>query len=154
MITIDREYLGLMMEAGYILLGMQRYNEAREVFDGIIPMATDSDIPLVAKGSVEFCEGHFEEALNCYKAALKLNKESLYARAYMGECYFFMGQQERAITYLKEVKAADPKDPAAEFAGALLDAITKGYTPGGLSGLDEMKDFEKKGNERAKGKRV
>lgn len=143
MIDIDKPYLGLMMEAGYILLGMQRFKKAREVFEGICIMAPESDIPLVALGSVEFCEGKFSKAMKCYKDALKKNPESIYADVYMGETLFFMKKKDEALAKLKEVIKRDQKGKAGEFAGALLDAIKKGFDPEMLSGREEIEKYAK-----------
>lgn len=138
MIQLDKESISVMMEAGYIMIGMQRFDQARKVFDGLVALAPDNDIPLVARGSVEFCEGHFEKAIDFYHQALKVNPESLYAKAYIGESLFFKGDKEKAISFLEGVMAKDAGDPAAGFAKALLEAIHKGYTPRGLASLDEI----------------
>lgn len=143
MVTIDRRDLALMMECGYILVGMQRFKEARAVFDGIAVMAPESEIPIVALGSVAFCEGKFRDAVRQYQKALKLNKESLFAQAYLGEAQFFLGDIEAAIQALEGVVAADASHKAAVFAKSLLDAIRQGFTPGMLSGVDDFKNYEK-----------
>jgi tetratricopeptide (TPR) repeat protein len=144
MIEIERSQLGLMMEAGYILLGMQRYKEAQEVFEGITVMAPDSDIPVVALGSVEFCQGKFAQAMKRYKTALKKNPESAYAQAYMGEALFFSGKKKEAVAALKKVAKIDAEGKAGDFAQALLDAIKKGFDPDMLSGHEEINDYVEK----------
>lgn len=144
MTTLDRESLGLMMEAGYVYLGMQRFKEARDVFEGVTSLASDSEIPLIALGSVDFCQGKFTNAIRRYKKALKLDAESLYAKAYMGEALFFMGKKAEAVKQLEEVNKKDPSGRAGDFARALLDAINKGFTPQALSGVDEIKAYVKK----------
>ncbi len=141
--VLSREHLALMMEAGYILLGMRRFKEAQEVMEGIAVMAPDSDIPLVAIGSVDFCRGKFRTAIRHYDRALKVNPESAFAKAYRGEALFFMGKTEEAREVLEAVVCEDASEKAAAFAKALLDAIDKGFTPGMLTGLDEVKAAEK-----------
>lgn len=127
--VMSRNDLGTMMEAGYILIGMQRFKEARDVMEGIAVMAPDSDIPLVAIGSVDFCEGKFRSAVATYQKALKLNPSSEYAKAYLGEALFFSGKVPEAKTYLEEVAKADTNGKAGAFAKALLEAIAQGFTP-------------------------
>jgi hypothetical protein len=63
MVNIERKNLVIMMEAGYIYLGMQKFKEAYEVFKGVAILAPDSDIPLVALGGVDFCVGKFQSAV-------------------------------------------------------------------------------------------
>jgi tetratricopeptide (TPR) repeat protein len=144
MITIDRSNLGLMMEAGYIYLGMQRFKDARDVFEGVSTLAPDSEIPLVALGSVDFCQGKFSGAIRHYKKALKIDPKSVYAFAYMGEALFFMGKKAEAVAQLEAVNKMDPKGKAGDFARSLLDAIKKGFSPQVLSGVDEIKAYVKK----------
>ena len=140
--VLSREHLALMMEAGYILLGMRRFKEAQEIMEGIAVMAPDSDIPRVAIGTVEFCQGKFRTAIKEYERAIKLNPESAYAKAYRGEALFFLGQTDAARKQLEDVTKEDAGGKAAVFAKALLDAIGKGFSPGMLSGVDEIKAAE------------
>ncbi|MDO8494179.1 MAG: tetratricopeptide repeat protein [Deltaproteobacteria bacterium] len=140
MIQMQREHLSLLMEIGYIYLGMQRYNEAKDVFDGISVLEEKSEIPLVALAGVSFCRGKLKEATKLYQKALKLNPESLYAKVYLAETLFFDGEKKEATKLLKEVDAAEPKGPTGDFARALLDAITKGFTPDALSQAKELKE--------------
>ncbi|MBI4365564.1 MAG: tetratricopeptide repeat protein [Deltaproteobacteria bacterium] len=136
---MPRADLGLMMEAGYILIGMQRFKEAREVFEGIAVLAPDSELPLVALASVDFCQGKFVEAARRYRKAIKMNSGSAYAHAYLGEALFFLGKRDEAVRELEWTIANDAEEKAAAFAHALLDAIKQGFTPGMLSGVDEWK---------------
>lgn len=140
-IEIDREYLGLMMEAGYIFLGMQRFKEARQVFEGLCVLAPESDIPYIALGSVDFCERKFAQAMRRYKKALKIDPQSIYAEAYIGEALFFMGKKEEAVNQFKSVSSRDPNGRAGDFARAFLEAIDKGFTPEMLSSHEEVREY-------------
>ena len=126
MIAMDRSYLAVLMEAGYVYLGMRRYPEARELFEGLAVLAPDSDVPLVALGNVEFCSNRLARAIRHYEQALKLSPESIFAKAYLGEALFFSGRREEAEELLREVAKAD-RGGAGDFARALLDAIKKGH---------------------------
>lgn len=150
MTILERSYLGLMMEAGYVYLGMQRFKESRDVFEGVASLAPDSEIPLIALGTVDFCQGKFTNAIRRYKKALKIDPSSVYATAYMGEALFFMGKKAEAVKLLKDVVTKDRDGKAADFAKALLDAIDKGYTPQALSGVDEVKAYIKKKEKEGK----
>lgn len=137
--VLSREHLALMMEAGYILLGMRRFKEAGEIMDGIAAMSPESDIPLVAIGTIAFCQGKFRTAIKEYDKALKLNPDSAFAKAYRGEALFFLGQNDAARETLAGVVKEDVGGKAGAFAKALLDAVDKGFTPGMLTGVDEVK---------------
>lgn len=149
MIEIPRDKLTLMMEAGYVYLGTRRYKEAEHMFQGISVLAPDSEVPLVALGSVAFCQGNFASAISNYKKALKLDPESLFAKIYLAESLFFSGEQDEALKYILEVGKKDPRGAAGDFARALKDAIDKGFSPkileSGITG---------KGKENVKSKRT
>lgn len=140
MIQIANENLALMMEAGYIYLGMQRFEEAREVFDGVSVLTPENEIPIVALGGLSFCQGKLKEAIKHYEKAIKMVPDSLFAKAYLGEALFFLGNKENAEKLLKEVDMTDPKGPVGGFARALLDAIKQGYTPETLSQKKEVEE--------------
>ena len=144
MIDIDRKYLVVMMEAGYIYLGMQKFKEAYEVFEGVVALAPDSDIPLVALGGVDFCLGKFATAIKWYKKALKIDPTSIFAKVYIGEALFFAGKKNEAVKTLKEVGRDDPKGGAGDFARALLDAIEQGFSPQMLAGFKAEKESHEK----------
>ena len=127
MIGISKEHLATMMEAGYIYIGMQRYKEAKELFEGLCVIAPDSDVPLVAMGNVEFCQGKLKKAISTYQKALKKDPESVFARVYLGEALVFAGKKEEGVELLNSV--AHSKGGASDFAQALLDAIEKGFEP-------------------------
>lgn len=131
MIELGREHLAAMMEAGYIYLGMRRYGEAKELFEGLSVLAADSEVPLVALGNVEFCKGKISKAIKQYRRALKVDPESAFARVYLGEALFFSGEKDEAMGLLSSVAKSD-KGGAGDFARALLEAIDKGFDPANL----------------------
>lgn len=143
MIVMERADLALMMECGYILTGMRRFPEAREVFEGIAVLAPESEIPIVAIGSVAFCEGKFKEAVKYYQKALTVEPASAFAKAYLGESLFFQGEPEEARRLLEGVVAQDGDGKAGVFAKTLLAAMDQGLTPEMLAGTDDLAQYQK-----------
>lgn len=129
MIALDRYYFAVMVEAGFIYLGMQRFKEAKEVFEGARVLEPEDEVPVVALGNVEFCRGNIAKAIRHYTDALRVKGDSLYAKVYLGEALLFQGKRDEAIRALKEVKKADARGAAGGFAIALLDAINDGFVP-------------------------
>lgn len=128
MISIDRNNMAVMMEAGYVYVGMKRFKEARDVFAGIAVLVPDSEVPHVALGNVDFCEGKLLSAVKHYHQALKVDPESMFAKVYLGEAFLFMGKRTEAFELLQEVAKKD-KTGAGDFARALLSAVKKGFSP-------------------------
>jgi tetratricopeptide (TPR) repeat protein len=128
MIELEKEHLGAMMEAGYIYMNMRRFREARELFEGLAILAPESELPYVALGNCDFCDGKVAKAVKHYKKALKMSPDSAFARVYLGEALFFAGEKEEALGLLKDV-ARGTEGGANDFAKALLEAIDKGFDP-------------------------
>jgi tetratricopeptide (TPR) repeat protein len=133
MVPMSRENLVILMEAGYLLLRMGRYEESREVFEGVSVLADDTEIPYVAMGSVSFAQMKYDQAIQHYKKAIGLKPESAFARAYLGESLFFKGKKEEALAELQKASSLDPEGKSGDFARALLDAIQAGYVPPGAT---------------------
>ena len=129
MIPVPSEDLRILLESGYLYLGMQRYKEAKEVFEGVVELAPKSEVPLVALGNVYCVQGKFDQAIKTYQEALKVEPDSAFATAYMGEALFFKGQKDKAVEALDKASKMDPGGKSGEFARSLLDLIKKGFTP-------------------------
>lgn len=138
LVEINKKFLVLMMESGYIYLGMRKLKEAEEVFKGVSALSPDSDVPIIALGNVEFCKGKFDNAVKYYKNALKKDSKSLFAKVYIAEAMFFLGKADESKKMLEEIIKLDPKGGAGGFAEALLKAINDGFTPRSLAGLDPV----------------
>lgn len=128
-IELDRKYLRIMMEAGYVLIGMRRFDDAKKIFEGLSLLSPESEIPIVALGGVSFCEGDFQKAILYYRKALKVDPQSFFAKVYLGEALLFSGKKQEGLDLLEEVKSIDERGPAGHFAQALLEAIEKGFVP-------------------------
>lgn len=129
MIQVPSEDLRVLMEAGYLYLGMQRFQEAKEVFEGVTVIAPKSEVPMVALGNVYCVQGKFDQAIKTYEKALEIESKSAFAKAYLGEALFFKGERDKANKTLEEASQLDPKGKSGEFARSLLDLIKKGFNP-------------------------
>ena len=131
MVPIDRKELVILMEAGYIYLGLGRFDEASDLFEGVAALDSKSEVPWVALGTVRFATKKFQQAVQMYQRALKIKSESPYARVYLGEALFFQGKKEEAIRELEKASLLDPSGAAGDFAKTLLKSIRDGFTPPG-----------------------
>lgn len=129
MVPMQNDDLIVMMEAGYIYLGMLKFKEAKEVFEGASVLAPNSEVPLVALGSVYFAQEKFSQAISCYQRALRKNPQSPFAKSYYGEALFFQGKREEALRALQDAIDLDPEGQSGSFAQALLNAIHDGFEP-------------------------
>jgi tetratricopeptide (TPR) repeat protein len=129
MIDIPRDDLVLMLEAGYIYLAMGKFTEARQIFEGLTALAPKHDVPRVALANVLFAQKKFLPAIRTLKEAIKINKESAFAHAHLGEALLFYGKKELALESLQEALRLDPKGKCGDFARSLTELINQGYSP-------------------------
>jgi tetratricopeptide (TPR) repeat protein len=131
MVPVERDDLVVLMEGGYLLLRMGRFDAAREVFDGVSVLAPATEVPFVATGSVFFAQMKYDQAIQHYRKAIALKPDSAFAHAYLGESLFFKGKKDEAVVALEKASAIEPTGKSGDFARALLEAVKNGYVPPG-----------------------
>lgn len=128
-VPVSKQEAMILIEAGYQLMNMHRFDHAREVFTGVAALLPRSEVPHFALGSLEFALGHDDKALQEYRKAQRLAPESGVARAYAGEALLFMGKVAEAVKELKAAIDLDPDGDGARLARALLEAKEAGALP-------------------------
>lgn len=113
--------LRVLMEIGFLLREMSRFDDAAVVFRGAAELIPDSDVPLVGLGTVEFQQRNFAQAHEAYEKALAIKPNSLYARVHRAEAWLFEGERARAEEELRNVIETDPQSPHSRTAQALLE---------------------------------
>jgi predicted Zn-dependent protease len=117
------EELRLLLEAGFVLRTAGRIEEAGDIFRGVKELLPESDVPLVALGSLELQKGRPEAAQELCEEALVRRPDSLYARLHRAEAMLLQQNRAEAEDELRAVIAADPASPHSQTAQALLDAV-------------------------------
>lgn len=117
----DQE-LRVILEAGFALRYARRLDEAADIFNGVMALMPESDVPRVALGTVELERGKFAAAQAACEEALRRDPQSLYARVHRAEALLFQRKRDEAETELNSVIAADPESPHSRTARALLEA--------------------------------
>ena len=129
MIEVVRDDIVIMLEAGYMYLAMQKFKEAKKVFEGIIAITPKHDIPKVALSNVYFSQSKFLEAIRTLKQAIKDNPESAYAYAHLGESQLFYGKKDDALKSLNKALELDEEENVKDFTQSLIELIESGYDP-------------------------
>ena len=121
----SREEIAFLMEAGVIYRDSKRFAEAGEVFRGVRALVPRSEVPEVALGSVQLAAGEVKKAIGHYEKALKLNAESAFAHAQLGEAYTFSKDRAAAKKHLDEAIRLDPRGENGAHARTLLELLKK-----------------------------
>lgn len=143
MIHVQRDDLVVMLEAGYIYLAMQKFQEAKDVFEGISTLVPSHEVPQVALSNVYFAQAKFLESIRTLKAALKGHEDSAFVWAHLGESQLFYGKKSEAIESLNKASTLEPKGQSGDFARSLLKLIDEGYDP------KKLRDGHKKNSQVA-----
>lgn len=122
-IVVTQDEVIFLMEAGLIYRDAGKYQEAREVFRGVMALYPNSDIPYVAYGTTLFAEGNYEEAISNYQTALVKNPESAYAYAHLGEAFFMKKDFEAARDNLLRAVELDEEGPNGDMARSILEVV-------------------------------
>jgi tetratricopeptide (TPR) repeat protein len=125
-IDVPQSEAALLLESGYLLMEMNRFKEAEEVFAGVAALLPASDVPLTCLGNLYFAQGKYQRALKAHQDALKLRPDSANAKVHVGESLLFLGKQEEGLAVLQEIANSDQDPSATEFAQALLEAHRAG----------------------------
>lgn len=116
------EELRVILEIGFLLREMGKFDEAEQIFRGATELIPDSDVPYVGLGTVEFQQRNFANAHSAYNRALEIKPESIYARVHRAEAWLFEGERTRAEQELNEIIQNNPDSPHSRTASALLEA--------------------------------
>lgn len=122
LITLPVEDLRLLMETGYLYFNMKRLDEAREVFEGIVPLAPKSEAPHIALALLHYTQNRHEDAEREFRLSLELQPNSAYALANYGDFLFFHQRNAEALDALNRAITLDPNGPDGKLARSLLEA--------------------------------
>jgi len=122
-VEASQEEIIFLMEAGFIYRDAGKYQEARDVFRGVMALRPDSEIPQVAIGTTLFVEGKLDEAITAYQAALEKQPESAYAYAHLGEALFMKKEFDTARENLSRAVELDPEGDYGRMAQSILEVL-------------------------------
>jgi tetratricopeptide (TPR) repeat protein len=129
LVPVSKQEVMILLEAGYQLMNMKRFDHAREVFGGAAALLPKSDVPHLALGTLEFALGHHAKALQEYRKAQQIAPESGLPRAHAGEALLFLGKAAEALKELNAAIEIEPNGGGARLARALLEAHQSGALP-------------------------
>lgn len=123
-VNASSEEILFLMEAGLIYRDAGKFQEARDVFRGVIALRPDSEIPQVAIGSTYFAEGNYDEAISYYQAALDKEPQSAYAYAHLGEALFMKKEFDEAREKLQRAIDLDEEGPYGQMARSIMEVVS------------------------------
>ncbi len=129
LVPVSKDEVVILLEAGYVLMDMGRFDHAREVFNGASALLPKSEVPHLALGTLEFSQGRHDKALQAYRKAQQLAPKSSLPRAHAGEALLFLNKANEAVKELQAAIDVEPDGDGARLAKALLEAKEAGALP-------------------------
>lgn len=129
LVPVSKDEVVILLEAGYVLMDMGRFDDARDVFGGAVALLPKSEVPHLALGTLEFAQGRHDKALQEYRKAQALAPKSSLPRAHAGEALLFLNKPAEAVKELKAAIDVEPDGDGARLAQALLEAKEAGALP-------------------------
>ncbi|MCS7079460.1 MAG: tetratricopeptide repeat protein [Chloracidobacterium sp.] len=121
--TPSDQELRVVLEAGFVLRDVMRYDEAKAVFQGVAALRPDLELPPLALASVLIRQGDLARAQELCESVLARRPDSLHARVQHGEILLYRGRREEGEEILRSVVADGGDSPHAVTAQALLDTV-------------------------------
>jgi tetratricopeptide (TPR) repeat protein len=122
-ISPSAQEIALLLEAGFVYRYASRFEEAREIFQGVRALQPESELPEVALAGLSFDEQKFDDAIAHNQAAIQLNPQSALAHAQLAEVQIFQRGTETARANIRKALELDPTGKSADFARSLLKLI-------------------------------
>lgn len=112
------------IEKGFILLRLERYENAREEFEGAIALDPENLLAVYGLGLVEVNEGKEEQAISYFEAIPKDSELYLAAQGQLAGLALKHGDRAKAIAIMEKIYQDHPNnlDVALAFAALLRDA--------------------------------
>lgn len=126
-VTPSQEEKRFLLEAALLMRDADRLDEAKDMFEAIVPMVQDKHLPVIGTGTIHFARGEFDDAVEMFEKAVELKPDSAIAYAHLGEALAFAKQTEEAELALKK---ATELDPGGKDGGEMARTIQKFLTYG------------------------
>ncbi len=118
----SREEKRFLMEAALLMRDADRLDEAKTMFEGIIPLVEDKHLPIIGVGTIHFAKGEFDDAVEQFEKATEIDPTCAIAYAHLGEALAFSKHLDEAQLALQK---ATELDPSGENGGEMARTIQK-----------------------------
>jgi tetratricopeptide (TPR) repeat protein len=122
-LTVDKNYPAALNNLGYCYAHEREFDKAFSAMERYVAALPNEPNPQDSYGEILRQAGHFDEALEHYRAALKINPAFVFSQLGLGDTYALMGNQTQArAEYDKAIATADNEADRLDYS--LQKAIT------------------------------
>ncbi len=107
-LILDKDNIELLLKQGYILINLNRLNEAKDIYIRILELNPKEDIALVSLANIYHKLGENKLSLDYHKKAIEL--DPLYAPHYFNyaNTLYHIGKKREALENYKKAYEIDP----------------------------------------------
>ena len=122
-LVIDKDYPAALNDLAYAYARNRQFAKAFGAMDRYVDLLPKEPNPHDSYGELLRMSGNFEDALEHYRAALKIDPDFVSSQLGLGDTYALMGKQEQArIEYDKAIQQA--QNPADHLDYTMQKALT------------------------------
>ncbi len=122
-LAIDKDYPAALKDLAYAYARNRQFAKAFGAMDRYVDLLPKEPNPHDSYGELLRMSGNFEDALEHYRAALKIDPDFVSSQLGLGDTYALMGKQEQArIEYDKAIQQA--QNPADHLDYTMQKALT------------------------------
>jgi tetratricopeptide (TPR) repeat protein len=113
-LILDKNSIELLLKHGFVLINLNKLEEAKEVYKKILSLKPDEDIAVVSLANIYHKLGENELSLKYHKRAIELDPE--YAPHYFNyaNTLYYIGQKDKALENYKKAYELDSSIEEAE----------------------------------------
>jgi tetratricopeptide (TPR) repeat protein len=115
-----------LCEAGLLLESKGKFEEACEVFEGVIALSPKRSIGYTLLGDAWMSMGKYDDAIKIHQQAVDLEPDNTFARVHLGETHLMMKKKDKGLAELRKVLEADPNGADGTLAKHLIKASELG----------------------------
>lgn len=122
-LAIDKDYPAALNDLGYACAHNREYDKAFAIMDRYVAVLSKEPNPQDSYAELLRMAGHFDKALEHYRASLKIDPNFVSSQAGLGDTYALMGNEPQARSeYEKAIQAAHNEADRLDYS--LQEAAT------------------------------
>jgi len=120
-----------------VLVAEAKFTASRNYIETALQLDPFSSINYHLKGFIDYCENHFEKAIESFEKAVELKPDFTTSTLYWGQALLLMGRLEESLTFFKNLPADETGD-IVKLGGTTLAYAAMGTKHRASAGIEKL----------------
>jgi tetratricopeptide (TPR) repeat protein len=120
-LILDKNSIELLLKHGFVLINLERFEEAKDIYLHLLSIKPDEDIALASLANVYHKLGENDKALEYHKRAIELDPEYAPHHFNYANTLYYMGRKDEALS---QYRMAYRLDPSIEEAKRMISKLS------------------------------